>query len=72
MVPRENKNNAYAKFGGTNKEYYGIFQSGWPNSSPQAQFKERIWSQISTCKLQKRRDVHKAKETYRETIGNLI
>ena len=24
MVPRENKNNAYAKFGGTNKEYYGI------------------------------------------------
>ena len=22
MVPRENKNNAYAKFGGTNKEYY--------------------------------------------------
>ena len=28
MVPRENKNNAYAKFGGTNKEYYGIFQTG--------------------------------------------
>ena len=28
MVPRENKNNASAKFGGTNKEYYGIFQSG--------------------------------------------
>ena len=26
-VPRENKNNAYAKFGGTNKEYYGIFRS---------------------------------------------
>ena len=26
MVPRENKNNAYAKFGGTNKEHYGIFQ----------------------------------------------
>ena len=25
MVPRENKNNAYAKFGGTNKEYYGIY-----------------------------------------------
>ena len=24
MVPRENKNNAYAKFGGTNKVYYGI------------------------------------------------
>ena len=28
MVPRENKNNAYAKFGGTDKEYYGIFRSG--------------------------------------------
>ena len=28
MVPKENKNNAYAKFGGTNKEYYGIFQGG--------------------------------------------
>ena len=28
MVPRENKNNTYAKFGGTNKEYYGIFRSG--------------------------------------------
>ena len=28
MVPRENKNNASAKFGGTNKEYYGIFRSG--------------------------------------------
>ena len=28
MVPRENKNNAYEKFGGTNKEYYGIFRSG--------------------------------------------
>ena len=28
MVPRENKNNVYAKFGGTNKEYYGIFRSG--------------------------------------------
>ena len=28
MVPRENKNNAYAKFGGTNKEYYGISRSG--------------------------------------------
>ena len=25
MVPRENKNNAYAKFGWTNKEYNGIF-----------------------------------------------
>ena len=28
MVPRENKNNAYAKFEGTKKEYYGIFRSG--------------------------------------------
>jgi len=28
MVPRENKNDAYAKFGGTNKEYYGVFRTG--------------------------------------------
>ena len=28
MAPREIKNNAYAKFGGTNKEYYGIFRTG--------------------------------------------
>ena len=28
MVPRENKNNAYAKVGGTNKEYYGSFRNG--------------------------------------------
>ena len=28
MVPRENKNNAHAKFGGSNKDYYGIFRSG--------------------------------------------
>ena len=28
MVLRENKNNAYAKFGGTDKEYYGIFRNG--------------------------------------------
>ena len=28
MAPRENKNNAHAKFGGTNKEYYSIFESG--------------------------------------------
>ena len=28
MVPKENENNAYAKFGGTNKKYYGIFRSG--------------------------------------------
>ena len=28
MVPRENRNNAHAKFGGTNKESCVIFQSG--------------------------------------------
>ena len=28
MVLRENKNNAYAKFGGTKKEYYGIVPNG--------------------------------------------
>ena len=28
MVPGENKNNAYAKFWRTSKEYYGIFESG--------------------------------------------
>ena len=28
MVPRENKNKAYAKFGGTNKKYYSISRSG--------------------------------------------
>ena len=28
MVPRKNKNNSYAKFWRTNKEYYGIFESG--------------------------------------------
>ena len=28
MVPRENKNDAYAKFRRTNKEYYSIFESG--------------------------------------------
>ena len=28
MVPRENENNAYAKFWRTNKECYGIFESG--------------------------------------------
>ena len=27
MVPRENKNNAYAIFEQTNKEYYGIFRT---------------------------------------------
>ena len=33
MVPRENKSNAYTKFGGTNEEHYGIFESG-PLSYP--------------------------------------
>ena len=28
MVPRENKNNACAKFWVTNKEYYGVFRNG--------------------------------------------
>ena len=28
MVLRENKNNAYVKFGRTNKEYYSIFRNG--------------------------------------------
>ena len=28
MVPGENKSNTYENFGGTNKEYYGIFESG--------------------------------------------
>ena len=31
MVPRENKNNPFAKFWRTNKEYYGIFESGLLN-----------------------------------------
>ena len=31
MLPRENKNNAFAKFWRTNKEYYGIFESGLLN-----------------------------------------
>ena len=28
LVPRENKDSAYAKFGGTNKEYYDMFRDG--------------------------------------------
>ena len=28
MVPRENKNNSYAKFEGINEEYSGIFRNG--------------------------------------------
>ena len=37
MVPRENKNNAYAKFGGTNKQYYRIFRNGLYNLIPRLQ-----------------------------------
>ena len=28
MVPRENKNNCYAKFEAIKEEYYGIFRNG--------------------------------------------
>ena len=28
MIPRENKNNTYAKFWRANKDYYGVFESG--------------------------------------------
>ena len=35
MVPRD-INNAYAKFGGTNIEYYGIFRSGLFFALPQS------------------------------------
>jgi len=42
MVPKENENNAYAKFGGTDKKYYGIFRSGLCYSYGQkAQKKQR-------------------------------
>ena len=34
MVPRENENNAYAKFWRENNEYYGIFESGPLNLIP--------------------------------------
>ena len=34
MVPRESKNNAYAKFGSAIKEYYGIFESDQQTISP--------------------------------------
>jgi len=34
MVPRENKDNAYAKFWRKNKEYYGIFESGPLTNNP--------------------------------------
>ena len=33
MVPRENKNNAYAKFEGTIDEYYGIFRTSLLSNS---------------------------------------
>ena len=35
IVPRENKNDAYAKFWATNKEYYGIFRNG--------QWQSHVW-----------------------------
>ena len=59
MVPRENKNNASAKFGGTNKEYYVIYQTrgrvfhqiskhwevGWKNEMQPSSFIQlrRVW-----------------------------
>ena len=54
MVPGESKNNAYAKFGAANKEYYGISQSGLLNDSKisqatrRSQEKERCMSPIGT------------------------
>ena len=43
MIPKEKENNAYAKFGATNKEYYGIFRSGLFIASTQLQiFKEAL------------------------------
>ena len=44
MVPRENKNNAYAKFWRTNKEYYGIFESGLYNLHGRAEIRNFTWS----------------------------
>ena len=43
MVPRENKNNAYAKFWWTNKGYYGIFER---NLSSGAQVVRTISKQV--------------------------
>ena len=40
MVPRESKNNAHAKFWVTNKEYYGIFQSGLVSTELRFVFQE--------------------------------
>ena len=36
VVPRENKHNTDSKFGGTNKEYYGIFPSELLTVDPEA------------------------------------
>ena len=47
MVPRENKNNAFARFGGTDKEYYGIFQSGLFECWSAALVDERILDNIT-------------------------
>ena len=53
MVPRENKNNAFAKFGGTNKKYYSIYQnsllskimsSPFSANSGHLQYTLNVWS----------------------------
>ena len=38
MAPRENKNNAHVKFGGTNKEYYGISEVAYSACYPHLAF----------------------------------
>ena len=48
MVPRENKNNAYAKFGGANKEYYGILRNGQLSCSKHG-LRSHTWE--LSCKL---------------------
>ena len=58
MARRENKNNAYARFGGTNKEYYGIFRTGllgvfwfiWECRAPLPLVE--IWSHVFVNKLE--------------------
>ena len=41
-VPRENENNAYAKFWKENKEYYGIFESDTTIMAVSCTFKNTI------------------------------
>ena len=43
VVPRENKNHAYAKFGGTSEEYYGIFRNIYGLLSCLLKFKKLPW-----------------------------